>query len=101
MSSESKNLKIALLITGVLLCLAVIPVMPHGYYTLLRLAVCCTAGYVIYKLKNHEQLSRHLIPLAVVAVLFNPLIPVHIDRFFWLPIDLGVAVYFLTLSKKL
>ena len=101
MSGESKHLKIALLIAGLMLCLAVIPMWPYGYYTLLRLVGCCTAGYAMYKLKNHERLSRHFIPLVGLAILFNPLVPIHLGRLFWLPINLGVAVYFLVLSKKI
>ncbi len=101
MSSESKHLKTALLIAGLMLCLAVIPILPYGYYTLLRMVVCSVAGYAVYVLKNHEKLSRHFIPLIGLAILFNPLVPIHLDRLFWIPIDLGVAVYFLTLSKKI
>ena len=101
MCSESKHLKITLLIAGLMLCLAVIPMLPCGYYTLLRLVVCCVAAYVAYMLKKNERLSGHFIPLIMLVILFNPLIPIHLDRVFWLPIDLGVAVYFLTLSKKI
>jgi len=36
----------------------------------------------------------------LLAVLFNPVIPIKLIQWLWLPIDLGVAVYFLTLSKK-
>ena len=100
-SGESKHLKIALLIAGLMLCLAVIPIWPYGYYTLLRLVVCCTTGYALFMLKNHEKLSRHFIPLVGLTILFNPLVPIQLDRLFWMPINLGVAVYFLTLSKKI
>ncbi|MFA6600918.1 MAG: DUF6804 family protein [Candidatus Omnitrophota bacterium] len=101
MSNASKPLKIALLIAGLMLCVAVIPALPYGYYTLLRLAVCCAAGYAAYVFKANATLVGHFIPLILVAILFNPVVPIYLDRLFWLPIDLGVAVYFLVLSKKI
>jgi hypothetical protein len=36
-----------------------------------------------------------------LAALFNPLIFIDLGTWIWLPIDLGTAVYFLTLSKKI
>ncbi len=76
-----------------MLCSAVIPVWPDGFYALLRLVVCCAAGYAAYRLNNNEKLSGHCIPLVGLAILFNPLVPIHMDRLFWLPIDFGDAVY--------
>lgn len=101
MNDESKQLKIALLIAGLMLCFAVIPMWPYGYYTLLRLVVCGVSVYAAYKVKMHPSLSNHFIPLVIMAVLFNPLIPVYLSRLIWLPIDLAGAVYFLVLSKKI
>jgi len=100
MNDESKILKILLLISGLMLCLAVLPMWPYGFYMLLRLVICSVALYVGIALKNHASLSKHFIPLVLLAVLFNPLIPVSLTRVIWLPVNLGVAVYFLTLSKK-
>jgi len=98
--NDAKLLKILLLIAGLMLCLAVIPAWPYGFYSLLRLIVCGVAAYTAFKFKNNSSMSAHFIPLLVLAVLFNPLMPVHLTRILWIPIDLGVAVYFLTLSKK-
>jgi len=96
-----KNLKIVLLVSALALCLAVIPVWPYGYYVLLRFIVCGTAAYAIYLLKSNQAFSTHLIFLVIVAVLFNPFIPIHLTRALWLLINLGCAVYFLQLSKKI
>jgi len=98
---ESKQLKIFLLIAGLMLCLAVVPIWPYGYYMFLRLVVCGVAAYAAIKVKKNPSLSSHFIPLVMMAVLFNPLIPVHLNRLIWLPVDLGGAVYFLMLAKKL
>lgn len=101
MTIESKRLKIALLIAALMLCLAVIPVWPYGYYMLLRIIVCGAAVYAGIVLRSRDSLKVHFIPLMILAGLFNPLIPINLARVIWLPIDLGVAVYFLTLSKKI
>jgi len=101
MGDESKILKILLLISGLMLCLAVLPIWPYGFYMVLRLVVCGVAIYVGIALRNHDSLNKHFIPLVFLAVLFNPLIPVSLTRVIWLPLNLGVAVYFLTLSKKI
>jgi len=100
MINETKLLKILLLVAGLMLCLAVLPMWPYGYHILLRLVVCGVALYVGIALKNHASLRSHFIPFMLLAVLFNPLIPIKLIQWLWLPIDLGVAVYFLTLSKK-
>lgn len=96
-----KHLKIGLLSAGLMLCLSVLPVWAYGYYMLLRVVVCGAAGFAAYRLKNDPARSSHFVPLLILAVLFNPVIPIHLSRLLWLPVNLGVAVYFLLLSKKL
>jgi len=98
---ESKQLKMLLLIAGLMLCLAVIPVWPYGYYTFLRLTVCGAAAYAAFKFKDNPSLNAHFIPLVTIAILFNPIIPVPLTRLIWLVIALAGAVYFLMLSKKI
>jgi hypothetical protein len=101
MNNEPKRLKILLLIAGLMLCLGVFPTWPHGFYILLRFIVCGAAVYVGIALRSHASLNAHFIPLMILGALFNPLIPINLTRLVGLPIDLGVAVYFLFLSKKL
>ena len=101
MSDGSKLLKVLLLVAALMLCMAVIPTLPQGYFTLLRYMVCGAAVYAAFRLKHSALLGGHFIPLLSVAVLFNPLIPVHLTSLIWLIIDLFGAVYFLTLSKKI
>ena len=101
MNDKPKTLKALLLVAGLMLCLAVLPMWPYGYYTVLRLVVFGVAIYVGVALKDHTFLSRHFPLLMLLAVLFNPLIPIYLTKVIWLPVNLGVAVYFLTLSKKI
>jgi len=44
--------------------------------------------------------SLQTVGLAVVALLFNPLVPVHLSRGMWFPIDLAVAYWFWAIIKN-
>jgi hypothetical protein len=74
--------------------MALVP-MPYGFYTLLRLVVTIAAALVAYVWLRRDRSS--LVPFAFggVAFLFNPLIPVHLSRTAWAPIDVAVAAAFL------
>ncbi len=98
---ELKQIKIALLISGLMLCLAIVPVWPYGYYSLLRLVVCASCAYAAYHVRKDSDHSKHFIPLVLLAFLFNPAVPVILDRILWLGIDLGTAFYFLSIAKKI
>lgn len=98
---NAKHLKIAMLIAALLLCVAVLPNIAYGYFSFLRLVVCIVAGTAAFMLRDHERLDKHLVPLVILALLFNPAVPFHFSRELWLFVDLGTAVYFLTLSKKI
>ncbi len=101
MSHETKNLKVLLLVAALMMCVAVIPNLPQVFFTLLRWVVCGAAAYAAYRLRLNPKLSRHFVPLVIVAALFNPLVPAPLTLLLWLLLDLAGAVYFLQLSKKL
>ena len=100
-SIEAKHLKIALLVAGLMLCFAVLPVWPFSYYMLLRVVVCGVCIFAAVAFKDDGTLARHFVPVIMLAILFNPLAPVALPRMVWLFLNLGVAVYFLSLSKKI
>ena len=43
---------------------------------------------------------RQTVGLAVVALLFNPFVTVHLPRLLWAPIDIGVAYWFWTIIDR-
>lgn len=62
----------------------------YSYYNFLRWTVCIVAVYWAYE--SHSQLyNGWAVTFSVIALLFNPIIPVHLDRGLWAVIDLGVA----------
>ncbi len=67
---------------------------PYGYYTLLRFIVCGVAAYGAYFAHKINNKSWVWI-LAIVAVLFNPIRPIYLDRSTWHAIDIIVAAILL------
>lgn len=77
------------LLAAALLLLATLD-LPYGYYTFLRIVVCGVAVYVAYcGHKWGKPWATWMFGL--MAVLFNPLIPVHLTKATWLPIDVVAA----------
>lgn len=76
---------IGAIVASVLLFLA-IGRHPYGYFTTLRWITCavsCYGAYLFYKL----DVIYIVIPLGVTAILFNPLIPIYLNRSTWHVID--------------
>lgn len=67
---------------------------PYGYYTVLRWTTCAAAAYSSY-LAVQQAKARWAWVLGITALLFNPLVPVHLHRDLWTPIDLVAAVVLL------
>lgn len=98
---EIKKVRIFLLAAGLFLCFGTLPVWPYGYYLFLRLVVCGAAGYAAWILRSRPGGETRFVILVMIALLFNPVFPVFLPRLLWLIMDLGTALYFLHLSKKL
>ena len=80
------------LVPAALLLVALLP-LPYGFYVLLRLVVCGAAALLTYdECRLCGGVSGWAMLLAGVALLFNPLIPVHLTREIWAPIDIGAAL---------
>ena len=66
---------------------------PYGYHNLLRLVVCGTGVYIAHF--SFESKKKFIGFLSVlVALLFNPLFPIHLDKDAWVLIDLIAAIFF-------
>ena len=66
---------------------------PYGYYILLRW-VATSVAVLVAALALHWQKTWAVPVFAFVAILFNPIVPVHLSRTAWQPIDIGTAVLF-------
>lgn len=70
---------------------------PYGYYQLLRFLVCGVSLYVAYMAYSWQKLWATWL-FGIVAVLFNPLLPIHLSREIWQPIDVICAIIFVVSS---
>lgn len=79
-----------------LLCLAN---MPYGFYNLVRfvaMIIFAVYAYTYYEKKN-EKLAIVFLSL---AILFQPLLPIHLGRTLWNIIDVIVAIFLVVLYFK-
>ncbi len=72
-----------------MLILALAP-WPYAYYRLLRLVVCGCLAFLIYRIHDQEK-SAWLIVLSAIAVLFNPLLAIHLTREIWSVLNVCAA----------
>lgn len=82
-----------LCIVAALMLLGSLAPWPYGYYQLLRFVVCGVSVYVAFVAYNWQKLWAIWL-FGFVAVLFNPLLPIHLSRELWQPIDVICAVVF-------
>ena len=66
---------------------------PYRYYTILRCVVCGVGAYSTFVAITSGKISWAW-ALGIAAVVFNPIIPVHLDRNTWAVIDIAVAILF-------
>ena len=67
---------------------------PYAYFTLLRFIVCTVASYCAVQ-ANSQKNEQWTWVYGVIAVLFNPIIPIHLSRGLWIIIDLAAAIVIL------
>jgi hypothetical protein len=89
-----------LYIPAAVLFIGVFP-LPIGYYTLLRLVVTAAAAYIAYDTFQKDKQSGWIWVFGFVAILFNPLIPIYLNKELWMIIDFAAAVLFIVYSRKI
>ena len=82
------------LIIAVMLVVAIAS-LPYGYYQLLRWVTCAVAVFIAVMGYRWGKVWATWV-FGLVAILFNPLWPIHLTREIWRPIDLVYAVLFIT-----
>lgn len=74
--------------------------LPYGYYMLLRIAAC---GFFVWAaVITYEKRSQYL-PwvFGLLALLFNPIIKIHLPKELWAMIDICSAIFVLAVKSKL
>jgi hypothetical protein len=69
--------------------------MPYGYYTFTRIVVCGLAAYFSYVGWDGGSVSRVWSTIfSLVAVLFNPIVPIYLTHGTWYVINISIAFLF-------
>ena len=73
-----------------------------GFYTVLRFWVFFAALYVAYvNYEKFNDVNGWVIAFGVIALIFNPFIPLYLyDKFTWIIIDITAGVLFLLNARK-
>ncbi len=98
--NNKQLIKVPIVLSLIMLLLAILPVWPYGYYTLLRLVVCGTAIYLVWFSKAINKQAWMWV-MGFIVLLFNPLIPIRLGKEMWVFIDLVIAVIFIIYLFKL
>jgi len=88
----NKKKNIMLLIAAVFLFLALIDGWPYRFFTLLRFVVFAISAYVAW-MSYEAKKEKWVWIFGFIAVLFNPFIPIYLNRKIWRIIDLAVGVF--------
>ena len=82
------------IIASAFLFIALFDGLPYGYFTLLRFVVFAVGAYLAYIVYEDNKQSLWIWAFGFIAVLFNPLIIIHLERSQWIVIDLIVGIFF-------
>lgn len=90
---------IARIISAILLFVA-LGKHSYSYYVYLRFIICGVSIYGIYFSRKLQNINWAW-TFGIVAILFNPIVPIHLNRDLWAIIDVAVAVIFLFSINRL
>lgn len=89
---QFKSIPWLLWLIPVALLLAATARLPYGYYTFIRIVVCASALFIAIAGWSGSRIWSAI--FCLVAILFNPVLPVYLHRGTWFYFDVGVAAIF-------
>jgi len=92
--------KPVLFITSAMLFIGIFN-LPYGYYTLLRIVAC--AVFIWAALISYEKNKESVLPwiFIIIAILFNPIIKIHLQKEVWAVVDFCCGTLLLLMTNKL
>jgi hypothetical protein len=90
---NKKNIIIG--ISSIFLLLAGFNGWPYDFFVLLRFIVCISAVYLAWLALNENQ-EKWIWAYGIVAILFNPFLPLHFGRDAWVIVDIITALFLIT-----
>jgi len=92
--NEHNNFHKYFLIIPILMLFGSLGQWPYGYFILQRWIV--TISSIIILIKAFDQnIDWAKIAFILIAILFNPIAPIHLTREIWIPIDIVSGILFL------
>ena len=73
--------------------------LPYGYYTFLRLIITASSMVIIWLLWKYQRMHKEIwstIFLTIIALLYNPIILVHLSKQIWFIINIVTIVLYIT-----
>jgi hypothetical protein len=89
---HSKNKNIATIISITFLIIAMLEGLPYGFFQLLRLILFGSSAYLGW-LSYVSKKFFWTWSFVIIGVVFNPILPLYLDRNLWRIIDLFVATF--------
>ena len=83
-----------------MLLIALNPDNPYSYYTVIRF-VCCGCFIYLAILAFEQKFARWQHTFGVLAIIYNPLIRIHLDRNFWSVVNIGTIFIALASIKAM
>ncbi len=88
--------RLAIWIVPAILSIVALAQLPYGYYQFLRIVICIAATYLTYReYQLDDKITIWAVIFALLAVLFNPIIPVHLKRDIWAVFNIICAIIFI------
>jgi hypothetical protein len=73
--------------------------LPYTYYAFLRPAVFIGSILLIFLIsQQNSKLTLLIMLISIIALLFNPIIPIYSNRGFWLPVNVLSGIIFAYIS---
>lgn len=83
------------IVCTILLLIAIPNWLPNDFYIFLRWVVSASSIILVWKLKGKNTKEKLPYILGVIAILFNPILPIYLNKPIWVLADLTTAFVFL------
>lgn len=67
---------------------------PYGYFILLRWITCGVSAYYAYLSYSLKRIPWTWL-FGIIAIMFNPIAPIHLERQTWVYFDVSAGIIFL------
>jgi Na+/proline symporter len=88
----AKTIHLGVWVVPIALVLIALVPLPYDYYRILRVIVCGAAAFLAWsEFQERGLIAGWAIGLIAVAVIFNPAVPLRLERETWMVLDVVAA----------